>query len=58
MLCLPWRKSEEVQCLLNMAEFSFTVHAFVFLLVRNVLVKPNVKGLEDEEEAPLPSLPL
>ncbi|KAM6121199.1 LOW QUALITY PROTEIN: dynein axonemal heavy chain 12 [Pterocles gutturalis] len=26
--------------------------------VRNVLIKPDVKGLEDEEEAPLPSLPL
>ncbi|KFQ17596.1 Dynein heavy chain 12, axonemal, partial [Merops nubicus] len=24
----------------------------------NVLIKPNVEGLEDEEEAPLPSLPL
>ncbi|KFP74060.1 Dynein heavy chain 12, axonemal, partial [Apaloderma vittatum] len=27
-------------------------------MVRNVLSKPDVKGLEDEEEAPLPSLPL
>ncbi|XP_010136445.1 PREDICTED: dynein heavy chain 12, axonemal-like, partial [Buceros rhinoceros silvestris] len=27
-------------------------------MVQNVLVKPNVKGLEDEEEAPLPSLPV
>ncbi|XP_063204072.1 dynein axonemal heavy chain 12 isoform X1 [Chroicocephalus ridibundus] len=27
-------------------------------MVRNVLIKPDVKGLEDEEEAPLPLLPL
>lgn len=31
---------------------------FVFFLVRSVLIKPNVKGLEDEEEAPLPLSPL
>ncbi|NXL55199.1 DYH12 protein, partial [Chordeiles acutipennis] len=27
-------------------------------MVRNVLIKPDVKGLEDEDEAPLPLLPL
>ncbi|XP_033922411.1 dynein axonemal heavy chain 12 isoform X2 [Melopsittacus undulatus] len=27
-------------------------------MVRSVLIKPDIKGLEDEEEAPLPSLPV
>ncbi|NWS64778.1 DYH12 protein, partial [Chunga burmeisteri] len=27
-------------------------------MVRSVLIKPNIEGLEDEEEAPLPLLPL
>uniref|UniRef100_A0A672VFG6 Dynein axonemal heavy chain 12 n=1 Tax=Strigops habroptila TaxID=2489341 RepID=A0A672VFG6_STRHB len=27
-------------------------------MVRSVLIKPDIKGLEDEEEAPLPSLPI
>ncbi|XP_057273659.1 dynein axonemal heavy chain 12 isoform X3 [Pezoporus wallicus] len=27
-------------------------------VVRSILIKPDIKGLEDEEEAPLPSLPV
>ncbi|NXG57074.1 DYH12 protein, partial [Hemiprocne comata] len=36
-------------------DYEMSMRRFV---VRSVLIKPDIKGLEDEEEAPLPSLPL
>ncbi|NXK82024.1 DYH12 protein, partial [Amazona guildingii] len=38
-----------------MEEYEKSMRRFV---VQSVLIKPDIKGLEDEEEAPLPSLPV
>ncbi|KAM8995091.1 LOW QUALITY PROTEIN: dynein axonemal heavy chain 12 [Ara ararauna] len=38
-----------------MEEYEKSMRRFV---VQNILIKPDIKGLEDEEEVPLPSLPI